>query len=119
MPVAATETAVVFFPFTNRLHGDPELKREALHVRELLTSGELGKPQSVPILAAQWFHILPVDGLGRTLPCEGTPDGQLPRDLWLRFAQTAVGCHYSARRSQPRFKSQRIESCGPTTSGPR
>jgi len=88
MTVYTSDAVIVFFPVTDRPHGDRDVRRDALHSREVLAASHPGTKVLVPMTGCQEAAVVPIDGQGRTVPGLLTADGLLGRNLWERFART-------------------------------
>ncbi len=89
MGVKLAGAVYVFVPFSDRPLNDPALRRDAHHVREFLVSILPGADLVVDCKGCRDFRLLPVDGYGRTFKTSVTPDGSLPADLWITFAESS------------------------------
>ena len=107
-------TVVVFFAVTNRLLGDPGLRRDVLRTQGALAGLPPGlrKRKVVQLEACMQAEVLFVDGLRRTAPGPVVPNGLLGRDLWQRFAEASFkGVVDHALLARLKREGQPIDNC--------
>ena len=84
--VKTSGSALIFFSVGDHLNDDPRHRRDALRAAQVLAAEPPDRRVPVEMEVSRPGSVLPVDGLGRTVPGMATPDGRLGPDLWRRFA---------------------------------